>query len=97
MFIYDEQNKGKLIRTLRPGSYFGEVSLLKQCPRTSSVKSKNYTTCAAVGKVKFDKLLLRYPYIKASMEDHIRTTYNDKWRHFVIKSLRNIEYLDSYI
>ena len=74
VFIVDEINKTCLVRTLKPGSYFGEVGLLKKCPRTATVKSKNYTTCASVNLEKFQKLVLRFPFIGCSMETNIKAT-----------------------
>jgi len=89
----DQHKSNKLIRTLKPGSCFGEVSLLKNCPRTATVISKNYSTCAGVQKDKFEKLLVRFPFVKKNMEANIKKNYNDKWRQFVQKSLRTIDYL----
>jgi len=91
--IMDQHKSNKLIRTLKPGSCFGEVSLLKNCPRTATVISKNYSTCAGVQKDKFEKLLVRFPFVKKNMEANIKKNYNDKWRQFVQKSLRTIDYL----
>lgn len=76
------------------GSYFGEVALLKNCKRTASVVSRNYSTCAELQKDDFDKILSRFPYVQKIMEDHLRHTYNDRWRKFIHRALRNVDYFD---
>lgn len=42
--ILDENNEERYVNTLKIGSYFGEIGIIKECPRTATVKSKNYTT-----------------------------------------------------
>ena len=79
------------------GEYFGEVALIKDWPRTATVKSKNYSTWASLDKTKFDKLLERYSFLRKAMEQRISEKYQDKLRKFIKKSLRNIEYLSDSI
>jgi CRP-like cAMP-binding protein len=40
----------------------------------------------------FLDILKRYPFIKESMEHRMRTQYTDKWKKFVKKSLRMVDY-----
>lgn len=40
----------------------------------------------------FLDLLKRYPFIKESMEKRMRNNYNDRWKKFVKKSLRMVDY-----
>ena len=44
VYVTDENQIEKYTKTLKSGSYFGEVALLKNCKRTASVISKNYST-----------------------------------------------------
>lgn len=83
----------KFIKTLTAGAYFGEVALLKDCARTATVMSKGYSTCASLQKDKFEKLMSRYSFLRRSMEQNISTNYQDKWRKFIKRALRNIEFL----
>jgi CRP-like cAMP-binding protein len=93
VFVNDENLQSKFIKTLEVGSYFGEVALLKECSRTATVKSKNYSTCAALDSMNFGKLLSRYSFLRKSMEIYISNNYQDKWREFIKRSLRNVEFL----
>ena len=67
--------------------------MIKQCKRTASVRSKDYSTCAEYSKSNFYDLITTYPYLKESMERHCDRNYNDKWKKFMRKILRNIDYL----
>jgi len=40
----------------------------------------------------FYALLKRYPFIKQSMQDNMKSNYNDKWKKFMKRALRNIDY-----
>lgn len=97
VYVTDEHKSDNLTATLTMGSYFGEVALLKGCKRTATVISRNYSTCAELHRSDFDKVLIRYPFIQKLMEQHIQTKYNDKWRRFMHRSLRNIDYLQDGI
>ena len=93
VLVSDEMNTDKYTATLKPSSYFGEVALIKNCTRTASVYSKNYTTCAELKKEIFEKLLKRFQFLKDSMEHRIYHSYNDKWKKFKKRCIRNIDYM----
>lgn len=93
VFVIDENKSQKFIHSLKVGNYFGEVALLKECCRTATIISNNYTTCAALEREKFMKLLYRFPFIRRSLEKRIKNNYQDRWRKFVKRSLRNVDYL----
>ena len=93
VLIMDENKNNKFLHYIKSGSYFGEVAILKDWYRTATVKSKNYTTWAKLEKVKFDKIIQRFPFIKSSMEKRMKIMYQDRWRRFIKRSLRNIDYL----
>ena len=97
VFIRDENNTNKYATSLNKGSHFGEIALLKNCKRTASVISKNYTTLAELQKLEFDQIIARYPHIKEAMERFIMFSYNDKWKKFQKRALRNIDYLNSTV
>lgn len=37
-------------------------------------------------------MLSRFPFLKTSFEDHIRSSYKDRWKRFIIRVLYNIDY-----
>jgi CRP/FNR family cyclic AMP-dependent transcriptional regulator len=47
----------KIIRNLKNGDYFGEISLIDGKPRTASVIAENDTTTLVINKRSFDQLL----------------------------------------
>ena len=38
-------------------------------------------------------MLKRYPFIKKAMENYMRIHYNDKWKRFMKRALKNVDYL----
>jgi hypothetical protein len=59
--------------------------------------SKGYSTCAGLKEQIFEKLIDRYTFLKKTMEKRISEEYQDKWRSFIKRSLRNVEFLDKTI
>ncbi|CAI2361263.1 unnamed protein product [Moneuplotes crassus] len=97
VFVRDENQQNKFIQTLNPGEYFGEVALLKDCARTATVRSQGYSTCASLDSQTFEKLLDTYSFVKKTMEKKIHEKYQDRWRKFVKRSLRNVEFLEQKV
>ena len=52
---------GKLIATLKPGEFFGEMSLLDGMPRVATVTADGPTICLAIATWEFEKLLEEQP------------------------------------
>ncbi|MFC2101045.1 cyclic nucleotide-binding domain-containing protein [Bacteroidota bacterium] len=55
------QNEESLITTLKPGDYFGEISLYKNINRTATVKAISYCDIYALEKDAFDHVISKYP------------------------------------
>ena len=47
------------------GDYFGEVSFLYKCRRTSTIKAKLYATLGRIYHMLFEKVLRYYPDFKS--------------------------------
>ena len=56
-----ENEKEQKAKSLLPGDYFGEISLVYQCKRTAQVVSKKYSTLAKLSSNKFKNLLPEFP------------------------------------
>lgn len=92
IFIYDENNEERYVNTLKIGSYFGEVGIIKDCKRTATVKSKNYTTTAKLSQSNFKDFRNRYPEIVRKMNDKV-IEYQDRWKKFLKRTLKFIAFL----
>ena len=54
-------------KILAPGDYFGEISLLFNCPRTSTVVSRNYNIMARLSYGAYREIVNEYPEFKKFM------------------------------
>ncbi|XP_072051053.1 potassium voltage-gated channel unc-103-like isoform X2 [Amphiura filiformis] len=55
--------------TMHPGRFFGEISLLKNCPRTASVRAQTNCDVYILKKDDLDQVFLGYPSIKQQVLD----------------------------
>lgn len=61
IFSSDENGKEVTLKILEPGSYFGELSLLDDEPRSVSVMTQEKTTCGIISKANFKHWLKEHP------------------------------------
>jgi CRP/FNR family cyclic AMP-dependent transcriptional regulator len=61
------EKDGKKIRTLGPGDFFGEISLIDRAPRTASVTAESDMTVLAVSHRSFAHLLKTVPGLSKDM------------------------------
>ena len=54
-------------KILAPGDYFGEVSMLFNCSRTSTVVSRNYNIMARLGYGAYREIVNEYPAFKKAL------------------------------
>ena len=67
-YVKDEITKLDIfVRTLEPGTYFGEIALLTGKERTATIKTKNYSTIGMISKERFNELCLLFPEIKKNL------------------------------
>ena len=64
---FEKKNQRK-IRTLRPGDYFGEISLMYGCKRTAEVTSNKYSTLAMLTRANYRELLFEFPMLVDEMK-----------------------------
>ena len=75
------------------GEYFGEVSFMYKCRRTSTIKAKLYSTLGCIDHTQMTSLLHEYPLFKQHMEHDIVNIYDDDIKLFLVSTLRKIDYL----
>jgi hypothetical protein len=74
----EEDGRSKLIATLGANQYFGEMALISGAERTASVKAKQVTRVAVLGKKNFVTLLSVLPSTK---EDVLQTVHSRAMQH----------------
>ena len=92
MYVEDQTKRISFVQELEVGESFGEIALLKHCWRTATVVSTQYSTCAAIDTKTFGEMKQRYPEVKTYFEAQL-STYHDKWRKFLLRTLSNIDFL----
>jgi len=75
--ITDEKKNVRLGKLLRSGDYFGEVSLVYDCPRTATVQSTKYSTMAELKKGAYKEILILFPFLVDELKQGI-FRYNDR-------------------
>ncbi|NOS89118.1 MAG: Crp/Fnr family transcriptional regulator [Methylococcaceae bacterium] len=76
VFSSDDRSKEVTLITQEAGSYFGELALLGDEPRSASVEAVEKTTCAIISKSDFKQWLISYPEVAigllSDLSDRIR-------------------------
>ena len=91
VFIVDEKKNRNRIKNLRPGDYFGEISLIYGCKRTASVNSSKYSTLAMLKKVHYKEILIEFPDLQEQLKQSI-FRYKDRMKRFTVSSIQKIGY-----
>jgi CRP-like cAMP-binding protein len=90
IFMQKENKNYKVINELGEGNFLGEVALITNLPRTSTVlASVGTATCGYINKEEFKKLTLSYPGIISKLNQRIMS-YNDdffKTREWIFRSI----------
>lgn len=67
VFSSDDKSKEVTLLTQEPGSYFGEIALLSDEPRSASVVTLENTVCAVISKTDFINWLLNNPDVAINL------------------------------
>jgi len=62
---------GRVVNRLRPGEYFGEISLLDGGPRTASVVAETPLTMLALSRASLLRLVQREPAVGVRLLGHV--------------------------
>lgn len=84
--ITDEKKNKQHLKNLRPGNYFGEISLIYGCQRTADVVSSKYSTLAMLNKVNYKEILIEFPDLQEGLKKSI-FQYRDRMKRFIMKSI----------
>ncbi len=79
--------------TLPIGTLFGEVSAIYGCKRSSSVQSIVYGSCARIHAANFNEVLDEFPEMRTHVIENQIQKYDDELKLFLVKALRQIDYL----
>ena len=71
-------------KKLVTGDYFGEVSFLFNCRRTSTIKSKLYATLGCINDRVMLDLLRDFPEFKAHLKNDVVKLYDDDLKLFLV-------------
>lgn len=74
----DVQRRGRTLRTLEPGDYFGELALLRDQPRSATVIAKERTICLALTRWDFKGILEANPAIAIQLLEAVATRVHDE-------------------
>lgn len=73
----DVQQRGRTLRTLGPGDYFGELALLRDQPRSATVIARERTTCLALTRWDFRGILEANPTIALHLLETVAARIRD--------------------
>ena len=68
-------DKGKVLSTLGDGAFFGEISLLREQPRSASVRAVTPCDLFVLDKADFDRALEQYPQFASAIREIVATRY----------------------
>jgi ATP-binding cassette subfamily B protein len=64
----DESGEEQTLAVLQDGDYFGEIALLKDVPRTATVRAKAESVFLSLSRTSFSNLLERAPHVREALE-----------------------------
>ena len=92
----DEENdeeKDQNHKVLTTGDFFGEVSLIYDCKRSSTVIGNTYGTYGKLDEDTVLDLFAKHPEFTQYLKDRILKTYDDDLKVFLMRAFEHIDYL----
>ena len=82
-----------MAKKLISGDYFGEVSFIFNCRRTSTIKAKLYATLGCIDHLTMLDLLRDFSEFKSLLKSDVVRLYDDDLKLFLVAALRKIDYI----
>lgn len=82
------------VKLLRPGHYFGEISLIFGCERSAQVIATKYCTLAKLNRTQYKEILIIMPTIEEVLKSNIMK-YNDRQIKFIKGSIQMVPFLSN--
>ncbi|MBU1100096.1 MAG: cyclic nucleotide-binding domain-containing protein [Bacteroidetes bacterium] len=76
LIVFGDQQTGT-IATLTEGSYFGEIALFKNVPRTATIYADSYCDLYSLNKNTFDHVISKYPDIASKIAFLVEKRQNE--------------------
>lgn len=64
----EESGEQRLLATMGPGEYFGEMALISEAPRTATVRAKSAVEAVSMGRADFTTLYAYLPDLRQRVE-----------------------------
>ena len=80
-------------KVLHAGEFFGEVSIIYNCKRTSSVLGNTYGTYGEIDEDSVLELFEEHPELETYLKERILRTYDDDLKVFLMEAFNHIDYL----
>jgi len=90
-FLSNEDGKEVILSILKPGNYFGELSLLDSAPRSASIMTMEPCKFSIICKEDFDKSIDAHPEIARTLVTELTRTVRR-----LTESVRNLALMDVY-
>jgi CRP/FNR family cyclic AMP-dependent transcriptional regulator len=90
-FLSNEDGKEVILTIMKPGDYFGELSILDRAPRSASIMTMEPCKFSIISKEDFDKALDAHPEMARKLVTELTRTIRR-----LTDSVRNLALMDVY-
>ena len=81
MLEFQNTGDSKRLQTFSGGTFFGEMSLLNNAPRSATAIARAPTVCFLLDRQNFEKLYVDFPHISLKMVDSLCAILADRLQH----------------
>jgi CRP/FNR family cyclic AMP-dependent transcriptional regulator len=90
-FLSNEDGKEVILKIMKPGDYFGELSILDSAPRSASIMTMEPCKFSIISREDFDKVLDAHPEMARKLVTELTRTIRR-----LTDSVRNLALMDVY-